>query len=178
MLATLETRTAARPPSDELAQLFESAHGRIYRVAFRITGSATDAEDVLQSVFIKLLDGRSLAELGNPESYLYRAAINAALDLCRSPERRARASLDAQPERAAPGGEPADVLALRTHLRAALARLTPRHAEMFVLRYLEGYDNREIAELTGTSQAVVAVTLFRVRGQLQKEFRQAAGGVR
>jgi RNA polymerase sigma-70 factor (ECF subfamily) len=60
---------------------------------------------------------------------------------------------------------------LRMWLRQALAKLSARHAEMFALRYLEGYDNREIARMLETSQAVVAVTLHRARGQLQKEFR-------
>ena len=47
---------------------------------------------------------------------------------------------------------------------------------MFVLRYIEGYDNREIAQMLETSPAVVAVSLFRARNQLQKEFRKLAGG--
>jgi DNA-directed RNA polymerase specialized sigma24 family protein len=49
---------------------------------------------------------------------------------------------------------------------------------MFVLRYLEGYDNREIAQLLETSRAVVAVSLFRARRQLQKEIAALAGGTR
>ena len=40
---------------------------------------------------------------------------------------------------------------------------------MFALRYLEGYDNREIARMLGTTQAVVAVVLHRARGRMQKE---------
>ncbi|MEJ7617640.1 MAG: sigma-70 family RNA polymerase sigma factor, partial [Pyrinomonadaceae bacterium] len=53
--------------------------------------------------------------------------------------------------------------------RAAIPRLGERAAEVFTLRYLEGYDNREIAELIGTSQMVVAVTLHRSRSRLRKE---------
>ena len=57
---------------------------------------------------------------------------------------------------------------IRDQLRRALADLHPRVAEMFTLRYLEGLGNREIARLMDTSQAVVAVTLFRARVQLKK----------
>ncbi|HVG38811.1 MAG TPA: sigma-70 family RNA polymerase sigma factor, partial [Pyrinomonadaceae bacterium] len=58
---------------------------------------------------------------------------------------------------------------LRALVRAAIARLGGRAAEMFALRYLEGYDNREIAALLGTSQMVVAVTLHRSRSRLRQE---------
>ena len=75
------------------------------------------------------------------------------------------------PERALSSSE------IREQLRRALADLNPRVAEMFTLRYLEELDNREIARLMDTSQAVVAVTLFRARAKLRKElsrFRKGA----
>jgi RNA polymerase sigma-70 factor (ECF subfamily) len=53
-------------------------------------------------------------------------------------------------------------------LRQAIGELAPRAAEMFALRYLEELDNREIAELMGTSRAVVAVTLHQSRSKLKK----------
>jgi RNA polymerase sigma-70 factor (ECF subfamily) len=56
-------------------------------------------------------------------------------------------------------------------LRHALAKLNPRWAEMFVLRFIEDYSNREIAGLMNTSAAVVAVVLHRTRAQLKKDFR-------
>jgi len=52
-----------------------------------------------------------------------------------------------------------------------LAKLNPRWAEMFVLRFIEDYSNREIAGLMNTSAAVVAVVLHRTRTQLKKDFR-------
>jgi RNA polymerase sigma factor (sigma-70 family) len=63
-------------------------------------------------------------------------------------------------------------------LRQALTVLSPRQAEIFVLRYLEGYENREIAEMLATSQAVVAVSLFRARAQLKTELRKLSGGMK
>ncbi|MGH9943616.1 MAG: RNA polymerase sigma factor, partial [Pyrinomonadaceae bacterium] len=58
---------------------------------------------------------------------------------------------------------------LRELLRQAVSRLGTRAAEVFALRYFEGYDNGEIAEMVGTSQMVVAVTLHRARVRLRKE---------
>jgi RNA polymerase sigma-70 factor (ECF subfamily) len=60
---------------------------------------------------------------------------------------------------------------MREWLRDALAELSPRAAEMFVLRYLEEHDNREIARMMATSQAVVAVTLHHARSRLKKKLR-------
>jgi RNA polymerase sigma-70 factor (ECF subfamily) len=54
----------------------------------------------------------------------------------------------------------------------AIAELPARAAEMFTLRYVEELGNREIAALIGTSQAVVAVTLFNARAKLKKRLRE------
>ena len=73
------------------------------------------------------------------------------------------------PERAHQGTE------IRARLRHALARLNATHAEIFALRYLEGYANRDIARLLGVSRITVAVVLHRVRHRLRKDLRQMRG---
>ena len=60
---------------------------------------------------------------------------------------------------------------IKSRLRRELATLNSRAAEMFALRYLEGWDNPEIARAMNTSQAVVAVTLHRTRARLKKGLR-------
>jgi RNA polymerase sigma-70 factor (ECF subfamily) len=60
---------------------------------------------------------------------------------------------------------------IKNWLRSELAQLSPRTAEMFTLRYIEGLDNPEIARMMNTSQAVVAVTLHRTRARLKKSLR-------
>ena len=60
-------------------------------------------------------------------------------------------------------------------LRVAIGELPARAAEMFALRYLEDLGNREIAGLMGTSQAVVAVTLYQARAKLKKRLRELEG---
>jgi RNA polymerase sigma-70 factor, ECF subfamily len=175
------TATHLRPlpsPPDELESLFREHHEHIFRTAYRVTGSASDAEDVLQTVFLRLVrrkEGYSLAP--NPAAYLVRAAVNASLDFLRS--RRSSPSLaleEIEPETIAstasgPEAQHAD-RELRLLIRQAVARLGPKAAEFFALRYFEGYDNREIAEMLGTSQMVVAVVLHRSRARLRKEIGQ------
>jgi RNA polymerase sigma-70 factor (ECF subfamily) len=138
-----------------------------------VTGSASDAEDVLQTVFLRLLrrDGVP-SDVTHLSSYLYRASVNTALDLLRA---RREAIPLADVEGALPGDEAVDDVLVRGALRRALARLSPRWAEMFVLRHFEGYGNDEIARMLGVSRTVVGVTLFRARRRLQKDLTESMG---
>jgi RNA polymerase sigma factor (sigma-70 family) len=167
----LATGCAAMALTGNLSELFGEHHKRVLIAAYRITGSMADAEDVAQSVFLRL--AASNEPMTNAASYLYRAAINGALDSLR---RRKTASTEPLEgalgiASAGPGSSPemqASNRELGNILRAAIAELSPRAAEMFTLRYLEELGNREIATLMGTSQAVVAVTLHNARFRLKK----------
>lgn len=159
---------------EELGVLFRSHHKAIFRIAYRITGSRSDAEDVLQTIFLRLTPNRRDLAL-NPEGYLHRAAVNASLDLIRSRTRHNSVSLDvidfkkeAKLSIQSPEDDFADV-ELRELVRQAVAKLEGRAATAFALRYFEGCDNARIAQVLGTSQMVVAVTLHRARTRLRKE---------
>jgi RNA polymerase sigma-70 factor (ECF subfamily) len=157
---------------DQFERTFQAHSRLVFRVAYRVTGNAADAEDVLQTVFLRLL--RRMPEddvLENEESYLRRAAVNAAIDLVRSRQADKTVPLleIASPQRSHDGGE------LRQALRDALARLNPRSARVFALRFFEEMSNRQIANLLGISQVLVAVIIFRARQQLQKELRPYLG---
>ena len=170
-LATLEETIPGL--IDGVEHLFQAYHGLVFRAAYRITGNATDAEDVLQTVFLRILgrDG-SAPPVENSETYLRRAAINTALDVV-----RARRPAETAPlaEHQSGRGE-LDRSELRECLRRSLAALNRRAAEIFALRFLEGYSNPEIARLLGVSPVWVAVTVHRARRQLQKEIRSYMGG--
>ena len=160
---------------EELAVLFRDHHKTIFRIAYRITGSSSDAEDVLQTIFLRLAPNPQRDFSPNAGGYLHRAAVNASLDLLRSRTRANSVSLDvidfeqnANFSAASPEDNLADV-ELRELIRQAVAKLEGRAATAFALRYFEGYDNRRIAQILGTSQMVVAVTLHRARTRLRKE---------
>lgn len=164
-----------KPGDETLERLFQQYHEQVFRAAYRLTGNALDAEDVLQTVFLRLVRRKGELDLGpNPGSYLHRAAINAALDLLRARGTSAPVPLeDAAPELVEnPKHSPEAAHAgreVQRALRRALTRLSPNAAEMFALRYFEGYDNHEIAALLGTSKLVVGVILHRTRAKLRKE---------
>ena len=174
--ATPHEAVAENAELEELAGLFQDHHKAIFRIAYRITGSQSDAEDVLQTIFLRLTPNRSRRDLSpNPEGYLHRAAVNASLDVIR---RRTRANfvaldvLDFNQSSKHSAPSPADDFAdaeLRELIRQAVAKLEGHAATAFALRYFEGYDNKRIAQVLGTSQMVVAVTLHRARTRLRKE---------
>lgn len=173
---TLQTIPDAPPP--ELETLFREHYDQIFRTAYRVTGSPSDAEDVLQTVFLRLVRREEGLDLKpNPAGYLLRAAINASLDIMRSRTRARAVGLDdieheqLESSFLNPEAQHADK-ELRSLIQEAIAKLGPKAAEMFVLRYFEGYGNREIAEMLGTSQMVVGVMLHRSRTRLRKEIGQ------
>lgn len=167
---------AAADAVDELGALFREHYKGIFRIAYRVTGSASDAEDALQTIFLRLTskDGRSGLS-ANPRAYLYRAAINASLDLVRYRKRSASVPLDfvdTDENPVSSAGNPENDLMeseLKELVRQAVAQLEGRAAVAFVLRYYEGYENARIAEILGTSPMVIAVTLHRARTRLRKE---------
>jgi RNA polymerase sigma-70 factor, ECF subfamily len=174
LLSVLEDPAIAIP--DELDQTFRAHHGLVFRTAYRITGNAGDAEDVLQTVFLRLLRrDRNAEALENPESYLRRAAVNAALDMLRSRRAAQTVPLPEDPSGLMRTGPTQDVTGLRHALSRAMGRLKPRPAEIFVLRFLEGLSNRQIAQTLGISQVLVAVIVHRTRQQLRKELRPYLG---
>src|SRR5215470_17783381 len=179
MAAQMESAAA---PANNLEQIFREHHAMVFRAAYRVTGNAGDAEDVLRTVFLRMMKRGAAAEpVGNMTSFLHRAAVNAALDLVRSRQNVRNLPLDElepvlaesahrSPDRVLAAGD------IRDWLRGAIARLNPRIAEMFTMRFFEGKDNPEIAKLLNTTPGTVAVTISRTRDRLQKEYEAYLGG--
>ena len=174
--------TANEPPPESLAALYEQHSQRVLGAAFRVTGSRQDAEDVLQTVFLRLT--RRWAEIEVADSvgsYLHRAAVNGSLDLLRSRLRAGAIAMDdlagelpdgddVSAERALRGGE------FRRGLREALLELPEKSTRVFALRYFEGLPNKEIASMLGMRQVAVAVTLHRTRKRLRSKLRHFVEG--
>lgn len=143
----------------------------VFRTAYRITGNAADAEDVLQTVFLRLLRRTDSQAMEKEQSYLRRAAVNASLDVIRSRQANPTVELVEMPGNDSQG----EAAELRQALGRALSGLQPRAAEVFALRFIEGLSNLEIARMLGISQVLVAVTVFRTRQQLRKELTRYLG---
>jgi RNA polymerase sigma-70 factor, ECF subfamily len=151
------------------AGLYEQHYEMVFRAALRVTGRPADAEDVLQTVFLRVLSGSEQEDaVRRPAAYFRRAAVNAAVDLLRRRTTRAETAYDdTAPHAAVESG-----LLLKEQLRRAIAMLDSDDATLFVLRYVEGLSNQELADLFQLEKNNVAVRLHRIRLRLQAEMQR------
>ena len=181
MLAVPNTESLPGPSGD-LERIFQQHHSRVFGTAYRVTGSAQDAEDCLQTVFLRLLRRQDSLDLSpSPGSYLHRAAVNAALDLMRARSRSRSIPLDdlevplAEGEHWSADKRQQD-REIRRSLRQAILQLPAKSATIFTMRFLEGTPNREIADAMGMTQTAVGVALHRARNQVKKELASLVRG--
>lgn len=156
-------------------ELFDSEGPALVRYARRLTGTRSDAEEIVQDTFLALHRRMSEdgGELTNARAWLFRVATNAARDL----ERKRRV-------RAREGSRPATgttVLDFESHLeRRQLTRQTlrrlPRRMRQVLLLWSEGFKYREIADVTGIEPGYVGVLLQRARALFRKEYEQLEAG--
>jgi RNA polymerase sigma factor (sigma-70 family) len=155
--------------TQEFEEIFRAYAPLMYRTAFIVTASRQDAEDVLQTIFLKLLQRETPIEFRtSPKSYLYRASVNLALDVVRAKKRRTfthEVDLLGIP---APEDESHRDEAMRRCLQDAIAQLKPRAVEVLILRYEYGHSDAEIAKMLRKSRGTIAVTLYRARARLKK----------
>jgi RNA polymerase sigma-70 factor, ECF subfamily len=151
------------------AELYERHYRTVFRAALRVTGNAADAEDVLQTVFLRVL-----ARTGDVEdspvaaAYFRRAAVNAAVDLLRRRAVHAESAYDD----GAPHAAVRPPSLLKEQLRRAIATLDPEDASLFLLRHVEGLSNEELAGMFQLEKNNVAVRLHRIRHRLQTEMQK------
>lgn len=155
-------------PSSGFAELYERHYEVVFRTAMRVTGNPADAEDVLQTVFVRLLNrGGALQDAALPAAYFRRAAVNAAVDVLRRREALAEAAVDDGALHA-----PETPFLLKEQLRRAIAALESGDASLFLLRHVEGLSIDELAGLFELEKNNVTVKLHRIRQRLQAELQR------
>ena len=163
-------------PTD-LEELFREHYELLYRTAYGITGNRHDAEDVLQSIFVQLLQNPLSPEITNPARYVYRAAVNLSLNVVRARKRLKLVDGVEHLELSAATADERDGAfdsdEWHEQLMDAITRLKPRALEILMLHYKHGYSDVQIARLLGTSRGTIAVTLYRIRARL-KRFLESA----
>ena len=161
--------------SHEVEELFREHYELLYRTAYGITGNRHDAEDVLQSIFVKLLQNPLSPDVTNPARYVYRAAVNLSLNVVRARKRLKLVDGVEHLELPAATADERGALDDESHeqLMDAITRLKPRALEILMLHYKHGYSDVQIATLLGTSRGTIAVTLYRIRARL-KRFLESA----
>ena len=156
-------------PVAGFAELYDRHYEAVFRAALRVTGNPADAEDVLQTVFLRVLaQGGNVEDVALPAAYFRRAAVNAAVDVLRRRELRA----DSVYDDSAPHAAVQSPLLLKERLRRAIAALDSEDASLFLLRHVEGLSIEELAGMFGMEKNNVAVRLHRIRLRLQAEMER------
>jgi RNA polymerase sigma-70 factor (ECF subfamily) len=159
-------------------ELFNEHHTKVFLAAYRVTGSRQDAEDILQTVFLRLLNNAEKADFSAPSAaYLCKSAINAGLDVLRSKRRIQTDTFNEEYHATEFGNAESTVkqAELKQQLRTALLSLDDRAAEVFALRVFEEFNNGEIAAVLETTSNSVAVTLHQARAHLQEILGELEG---
>ena len=144
----------------QIAELYETYAKDVYRLALSWLHSTHDAEDILQSVFLKLLDKDITMIPGGEKAWLLKCTSNACKNHLRSFWQRNTQTLDDNIE--LPNNED-------RFLWEAVGRLKPIYRAVIHLYYYEGYRQDEIARILGISQTAVQTRMQRARESLKKE---------
>jgi len=162
--------------SQEVEELFREHFQFVYCTAYTVTGSRQDAEDVLQTIFLRLMRRDVPPTLRHsPKAYLYRAAINESLNIIRSRKRHELTDdMDRLEALSTPVADNPDE-ELQRSVVDAMAQLNPLAVEILILRYEHNHSDAEIAKMLGKSRGTIAVTLYRTRAHLKKLLRAALG---
>ncbi|MEO3975927.1 RNA polymerase sigma factor SigE [Streptomyces sp. CAU 1734] len=162
------------PPSWE--EIVSTHSGRVYRLAYRLTGNQHDAEDLTQEVFVRVFRSLSTYTPGTFEGWLHRITTNLFLDMVR---RKQRIRFDALGDDAAerlPSREPSPQQVFNdTHFDAdvqqALDTLAPEFRAAVVLCDIEGLSYEEIAATLGVKLGTVRSRIHRGRSHLRKALK-------
>lgn len=182
VLACQETRPSGFEGA--FRELYELYKDRVYNVCYRITGNPTDALDASQETFGILFRKVHVFRFESRfSSWVYRIAVNAAIDLKRRASSRRPASLDSlrageseddhglelSDERSEAPQAAASRRELLDEIQLAITRLSPKMRAITVLRYLEALSYEEISESLGVSLGTVKSRLSRAHDALDRE---------
>ena len=145
--------------ADQLGELFTRFADDVYRFAYSCTRHAADAEDVCQSVFCRLAEGRTELEPGREKAWLLTCAANACKNRFRFLRRWE--GLPLETAEAVPDESGRAVL-------EAVLSLPEKYRAPVHLYYYEGYSQKEIAEILGLRLTAVQTRMQRARAMLKE----------
>lgn len=183
---TAEELKAGGP--EAFARLFEQNRDRLLALAYRMTSSTSEAQDVVQDAFVSILvHHEQFRGTALPSTWAYRVTVNAALMRLRTRRRKGAASLDALPDDVKEGvihehreglssseGPDPDREEKRARIARALSRLSPLDQEIVRLRLGEDVSTEDVGARVGLSPSAVKTRLHRARARLGADVDLAA----
>jgi RNA polymerase sigma-70 factor (ECF subfamily) len=164
---------------DDYRHLVERHTRSVYRLAWRITGNATDAEDVVQEAFLRAY--RNLNRFDQRASFLtwvLRIASNYSLDLVRARKRQADPGdmLPQVPDRAPTPDRLTLSVQIQDRLAEGIESLSEQERCAFMLRHFEGHSIDEISRALNMGDSAAKHSIFRAVKKLRRYLEPALGG--
>jgi RNA polymerase sigma-70 factor (ECF subfamily) len=145
----------------DVSELFETFSDMVYRIAVVRTPQQSDADDVFQEVFMRLVKHhRKLRSLEHAKAWLIRCTINCCNSYHTSAWQKKTVGLEEY------SGQ-TNLEYQHIELLDAVRSLTPQHQEVIHLFYYVGYSNKEIADILNISENTVKSRLRRARHELR-----------
>lgn len=148
---------------EEILPLFHQYKDPVYRLALSFTGSPADAEDVTQTVFLKLMEYQPNLTPGKERAWLFQVTANECRSLHRRLRRHSTVSLDEALAVAAPEHQ---------QLLEVVMKLGANDRAVLYLFYYEGFSTEEIGQMLRISQSAVTTRLHRARKSLKATLEQ------
>jgi len=164
---------------DMLQVLYSRHHLRLRTFLYRFTGNSVHSEDIVQTVFLRILKHRDgFSGKGSFSAWIYRIARNAALDRIKSESLRRTSSLtDLDPPwSGANAHDQAETSEKWSMLEQALRNLRPDRREVLSLSKVDCLTCREIAAILGCREGTVKVRIFRAMRELREEVDRLRNG--
>jgi RNA polymerase sigma-70 factor, ECF subfamily len=165
--------------SEADAASFQSVRSRLFGIAYRVLGSANEADDVVQDAWIRWQD-TDRSQVRDATAFLATTTTRLAINVTQSARARRETPVDpSHPEPADTEADPARAIEQREALELAvqmlLGNLSPAERAAYVLREAFDYPYRKIAEVLGLSEANARQLAVRARRRLSGDGRRPVG---
>ncbi len=155
----------ARQDPEAFDRLYDRMSDRLFRFAFKFVSDREDAQDAVQQAFLELAQTKNRPDNGRSlEAWLFASLRFNCIDMLRSRSRRPEIPHEQVPES---DDEDRYELGIDPNLERALASLTPAQQQLLHLRYVEGLDGNQIADIMGTNR----VAVYAMGGRAERRLR-------
>jgi RNA polymerase sigma factor (sigma-70 family) len=165
-LERVVARGADEPAEAGFAAFFDAEHERLLRALYLVTGDRSEADDIAQEAFVKILERWDTVRLmDSPTGYLYRTAMNSF----RSGYRRSVMAIRRLALVPLGRRNPFEDVEIAADVRRALTSLTPRQRAAIVLTELLGYPSEDAGSLLGIQPSTVRALTTQARARMKAE---------
>lgn len=164
-------RLSKKGDKDRKEKLFGYIYPKIYRFIYYRTNNKAEAEDLTGDVILKIAKALP-RQKGNFNSWIYKIARNTLIDFYRkSSVRKSKVSVQEMHEELPNGREDfTEQILNQESLKEAIRFLTDRQKEVIMLKFIEGYKNKEVAEIVGITEGAVKLLQFRALRKMREYF--------